>query len=165
MLLGYSPVISDGEPTEPHGGGDNALGAPDYDGVNACESQGVCTFVSLGDGGSVTVGFTDNLLAGSDDDTADLCIYEVGPDIEDTLVEISADNATWLPVGTIFGSTTTIDIDAFGHGSSSLFAYIRLTDDPNEGGQSERTVGADIDAVEALTSVPNGEDELPATGS
>lgn len=158
-LTDYSPVIVNGEPTDPYRGGANALGAPDYDGANSCASQDSCTYVSLGDGGSVTLRFVDNFLTGSDNADPDLWIYEIGPDVEDTFVEISADNITWVAVGKVFGSTSTIDIDAFGYGSSSAFSYIRLTDDTDEGGQSGETVGADIDAVEALTSVPNSTDQ------
>lgn len=158
-VINYSPVIVGGEPTNPYRGADNALGAPDYAGQTSCASQGACTYVSLGDGGSITLRFVDNFLTGSDDADPDLWIYEIGPDVEDTFVEISTDNIVWVSVGEVSGSTSTIDIDAFGYGASSAFSYIRLTDDPNEGGQSGPTVGADIDAVEALSSVANSTDQ------
>ncbi|MDP2314683.1 MAG: hypothetical protein Q8P41_17400 [Pseudomonadota bacterium] len=153
IVIDYAPVILGEEPTEPHRGGDNALEAPDYAGVNSCSSMGTCTFVSLGDGGSITLGFLDHLIVASGDAAPDLRIYEVGPDIEDTFVEISGDNATWLSVGAVFGSTATIDIDAYGPESGSTFVYVRLTDDSSQGRQSKGTVGADIDAVEALSFV------------
>ncbi len=150
----FSPVIKSGEPTAPHLGADNAVGAPDYINVNVCADAASCTWVSLGDGGSITLRFVDNALTGSDNTDPDLWIYEIGPDVEDTYVEISSDGVLWNPVGKVFGSTSTVDVDAFGFGSGDSFSYVRLTDDPNEGGQSGATVGADIDAVEALTTVP-----------
>ncbi len=150
----FSPVIQSGQPTSPYLDPSNALGAPDYAGGSTCPDAPSCTFVSLGDGGSITVWFEDNALTGSDNADPDLWIYEVGPDVEDTFVEISADGTTWHPVGKVFGSTSTVDIDAYGFGTGDAFHYVRLTDDPDEGGQSGDTVGADIDAVEALTSVP-----------
>ena len=76
----------------------------------------------------------------------------MGPDVEDTFVEISVEGAVWHPVGKVFGSTAGIDIDAFGFGPGDHFSFIRLTDDGNEGGQTGDTVGADIDAVGAIAS-------------
>lgn len=150
-VVAFAPAAG---PSAPHLEPTNALGAPNYNNVNSCPSALACTFVSLGSGGSITLEFVDNYLTGSDNTDPDLWIYEVGPDVEDTFVEISPDNVTWFPVGKVFGSTSSVDIDAFGHGSSTSFRFVRLTDDPNEGGTSGATAGADIDAVEALTSVP-----------
>ena len=53
----------------------------------------------------------------------------------------------------ITGSSAGIDIDAFGFGPSDQFAFVRLTDDPDEGGQSGIFLGADIDAVGAISTV------------
>jgi hypothetical protein len=152
-FVNYSPVINSGQPTDPYRGASNAVGLPDYSGANTCASQGTCTFVSLGDGGSITLQFVDNKLTGSGDSALDIWIFEVGPDIEDTFVEISKDGITWSAVGKVFGSTAGINIDAYGFGISDLFSYVRLTDDTNEGGQSGNTVGADIDAVGAISTV------------
>jgi hypothetical protein len=58
--------------TDPHLGSANARQLPNYAGVNACASQASCTFVSLGDGGSLTLRFIDNALAGSDCAALDL---------------------------------------------------------------------------------------------
>ena len=98
--------------------------------------------------------FTDNVLTGSDDDSDDLWIFEVGPDVEDTTVDVSVDGITWLSVGLVTGNTRGIDIDAFGFSSSSAFSFVRLIDVANEGGQSGGTVGADIDAVGAISTRP-----------
>lgn len=147
-----SYAVGGGGVTAPHQNPDNALGLPDYTGVNGCGAD--CAFVSLGDGGSVVLRFIDNLLTGSGNNALDLWIFEVGPDIEDTFVEISKDGITYTSVGKVFGSTAGIDIDAFGFGIADKFAYLRLTDDTNEGGQTGNTAGADIDAVGAISTVP-----------
>lgn len=155
-LISYSPA---GPPSLPHQGGFNALGLPNYIGVNSCADQASCTFVSLGGGGRIVLRFDDNKLTGSGltgsaDGVLDLWIFEVGPNVEDTFVEISKDGVNWSSVGKVFGSTAGIDIDSFGFTTADLFGYIRLTDDINEGGTgSGGTVGADIDAVGAISTV------------
>jgi hypothetical protein len=150
-LVSYA--VGGGGVTNPHQGAANATGLPDYAGANGCASQADCTFVSLGDGGSVTLQFVDNRLTGSGSAALDLWVFEVGPDIEDTFIDISKDGVTWFPVGKVFGSTAGIDIDAFGFGVGDQFAFVRLTDDTNEGAQSGGTAGADIDAVGAISTV------------
>jgi hypothetical protein len=132
---------------------DNALGAPDFNGVTNCTSQASCTFLSLGSGGSAVFQFVDNFLTGSGDSDLDLWVFEVGPDVEDTFVEVSTDGIIWTAVGKVFGATSGIDVDAFGFTTSSMLSYVRLTDDPNEGNNFGRTPGADIDSVGAITSV------------
>lgn len=150
-LISYTPA---GPPSVPHQGGFNALGAPNYAGVNSCANQAACTFVSLGNGGSIVLRFDDNKLTGSDSNALDIWVFEVGPNVEDTFVDISMDGITWFSVGKVFGSTEGIDIDAFGFGSTDQFGFVRLTDDVNEGGGgSGGTVGADIDAVGAISTV------------
>ncbi len=113
--------------------------------------------VSLGDGGRITVRFDDNVLTGSGDATKDLHIFEVGPDVEDCFVEISADGTTWISVGAITGSTSSIDIDPFiaqaGFSSSQPFRFVRITDDGDKDDQSGSSVGADIEAVGAISSI------------
>lgn len=143
--------VGGGGATDPHKVPANALGLPNYTGTNSCAAT--CTFVSLGDGGSIVLRFVDNRLTGSGNNALDLWVFEVGPDIEDTFVEISKDGIAYTAVGKVFGSTAGIDIDAFGFGIADEFAYIRLTDDTNEGGQAGATVGADIDAVGAISTV------------
>jgi PEP-CTERM motif len=150
-LVSYA--VGGGGVTAPHQGAANAAGLPDYTGTNGCASQAACSFVSLGDGGSVTLQFVDNRLTGSGSNALDLWVFEVGPDVEDTFIDISKDGVTWFPVGKVFGSTAGIDIDAFGFGVADQFAFVRLTDDTNEGLQSGSTAGADIDAVGAISTV------------
>ncbi|MBD2001636.1 MULTISPECIES: PEP-CTERM sorting domain-containing protein, partial [Cyanophyceae] len=57
-------------------------------------------------------------------------------------------------VGKISGSTSGIDIDAFGWTQGDLFSYMRLSDDPNFGNTGTNTPGSDIDAVGVISSVP-----------
>jgi hypothetical protein len=140
-------------PSVPHQGAANALGAPNYAGVNSCASQAACSFVSLGAGGELILRFTDNVLTGSNSNAFDLWIFEVGPNVEDTTVDISINGLDWLNVGFVTGSTRGVDIDAFGYGSSSAFSFVRLTDVFGEGGTGNGgTVGADIDAVGAIST-------------
>jgi hypothetical protein len=138
--------VGSGGVTNPYKITSNALGAPNYDG-------GV-QYVSLGSGGSIVLKFTDNSLTGSGNSNLDLWIFEVGPDVEDTFVEISKNGTAWSNVGAVTGSTSGIDIDAFGFGTTDFFSYVRLTDDPNKDSTSGVTAGADIDAVGAITTAP-----------
>jgi len=147
-VVDYSPVIKNGEPDAAHRVSAEALGIPDF-----TSGPGV-DFVSLGDGGSITLQFTDNSLTGSGNSDDDLWIFEIGPDVEDTFVEISMNNSDWHSVGKVFGSTAGIDIDFYGWGVLDFFSFVRLTDDGGEGLQTGITVGADIDAVGAISSAP-----------
>lgn len=148
-VVSYDPNIQGGAPDEPHRDPSKALGPPDCPDSTTPSTRPVC-WVSLGSGGSITLEFTDNLLAGSGDTDPDLWIFEVGPDVEDTFVEISKDGTNWEDVGKVGGSTAGVDIDNFGFGPADEFFFVRLTDDPNEGDSgTQETVGADIDAVGA----------------
>lgn len=152
-VISYDPAFGGGNvPTEPHQGTANALGVPDYAGGVLCASQADCPYVSLGAGGRIVLQFIDNLLTGSDSSADDLWIFEVGPDVEDTTVDISADGLTWFSVGLVTGSTRGIDIDFYGFGSGHAFSFVRLTDVLGEGGTTGPTVGADIDAVGAIST-------------
>lgn len=148
-VVSYDPAFGGGAvPTHPNFlDPDEALGPPDYTGGSTGTGS-----VSLGSGGRLILQFVDNVLTGSDNADFDLHIFEVGPDVEDTFVDISSDGVTWFSVGKVFGSTSSIDLDAFGFGSLHTFSYVRLTDDPNEGGTGGATVGADIDAVGAIST-------------
>jgi hypothetical protein len=148
VVVDYSPVIKSGEPDAAHLVSAEALGIPDY-----TSGPGVDYF-SLGVGGSINQQIKDNYLSGSGNSDDDLWIFEIGPDVEDTFVEISKNNSEWFSVGKVTGSTKGIDIDFFGYGVLDFFSFVRLTDDTNEGGQTGITVGADIDAVGAISSAP-----------
>jgi len=146
-----NPAATDPDGIDPT----DALGPPDY-----VDPKGA---VSLGRGGSITLMFQDNSLTGSGDTAYDLWVFEVGPDVEDTFVEISMDGLSWHSVGKVTGGTRGINIDAYGWGTDDAFTYVRLTDDPNEGGSSGASVGADIDALGALSSGPGNPPSFGAT--
>ncbi|MBU6236831.1 MAG: hypothetical protein KGQ51_03315 [Planctomycetes bacterium] len=126
-----------------------ALGVPNYSSVGEPRpNQGV---VSLGRGGVLVVRFDDNILTGSDDASPDLAVYEVGA-AELVRVEVSSDGVNYTSVGSASYNSPFIDLDQFGFNSLSQLYFVRLTDEPNEGGISGDSVGADIDAVGALSS-------------
>lgn len=156
----------------------NALGAPDVNTTNglACflsPSTSNCLFTSLGEGGSLVLQFTDNLLTGSSpsgsvvgvgDGFNDLYVFEVGV-AESTSVEISANGTDWHTVGQIGGGGSGIgvfsygfDIDTLGFGYGDAFSFVRIVDLLIDPGSSP--AGADIDAVGAISTVP-----LPATAA
>lgn len=148
-VVSYDPAFGGGAvPTTTYQDDTRALGIPDYTTVSST------TYVSLGAGGQLVLRFTDNSLTGSGSSALDLWIFEIGPDVEDTTVDISKNGSTWFSVGAVGGSTSGIDIDAYGFGTSDFFSFVRLTDVKTEGAQSGSTVGADIDAVGAISSAP-----------
>jgi OmpA-OmpF porin, OOP family len=125
--------------------GKTALGVPDYTGQHADGSDYVC----LGHGGSLTVRFDDNALV--DVKGPDLYVFEIGPDVEATLVEISEDGRKWISVGRAAGSLSSVDIGPHSK-PSQVFRFVRLTDDPKQGDGGGTWPGADIDAVGAIGS-------------
>ncbi|WP_197424584.1 hypothetical protein [Phenylobacterium sp. CCH12-B4] len=132
-VVSYQPGLEGAAPSAGFQGAFNALGAPDYSGANSCATTAACDFVSLGVGGALVLQFTNNVLTGSGNDADDLWIFEIGPDVEDTTVDVSVDGITWLSVGGVTGSTRGIDIDAFGYGTSAAFSFVRLIDVAGEG--------------------------------
>ncbi|MBT8442750.1 MAG: PEP-CTERM sorting domain-containing protein [Gammaproteobacteria bacterium] len=152
----FDPVNNVDVPLPAYRGADNALGVPDVDiqaviDCGAAPSVDNCNFVSLGVGGSLTVQFTDNLLTGSGNADADLWIFEAGPQ-EDTFVDISVDGFNWASVGVYASFALGVDIDAFGFDATDSFAFVRLRDDPAQGNTTGITVGADIDAIGAIST-------------
>jgi hypothetical protein len=126
-----------------------ALGAPNYSSVGEPRpNQGV---VSLGRGGVLVLRFDNNILTGSGDSSPDLAVYEVG-NAELVRVEVSSDGVTYTSVGSASFNSPLIDLDQYGFNALSQLYFVRLTDEPNEGGISGDSVGADIDAVGALSS-------------
>ena len=163
-LIRYAPTHSGGPaPTNANYlDPDEALGIPDYHAPYGS--------VSLGRGGLIELRFIDNRLTNSGSADHDLHIFEVGPDVEDTFVAIKPTPATaallgpafdangdgYYEVGKVYGSTSSIDIDALFPGfepGTLVFHAVQLIDDYNEGGGSGSTVDADIDAVGAIESV------------
>ena len=139
----------------------SALGANDWTadmvGVN---QWGPDIGVALGNGGFLTLEFTDNAFGSSGNDESDVWIFEIGGLPEEMSVEISVDGVAWLDVGiadrpnAAFDYGVGIDIDPFFNSSngfdiSTRFSFIRVTDTGNNtygGGKA----GADIDAVAAI---------------
>jgi len=147
-VVAYEPSYGGGStPTGKWLDSKQALGTPNYTGGSNGDGA-----VSLGDGGRITLQFTDNALTGSNDNSPDLYIFEVGTSVEDMLVEISKDGINFNAVGKVFGSTSSVDIDSYGFTASDRFYYVRLTDVAAHTGTSD-SIGADIDAVGAITSV------------
>ncbi len=163
-VIKYDPLFNRGPaPSTNFQDTNKALGAPDY-----VSNSG---YVSLGRGGLIELLFTNNILSNSGNNgKTDLHIFEVGPDVEDTFVAIRPTASTlplldpskdankdgFFEVGKIFGSTSSIDIDAIFPGFAAgklLFDAVQLIDDPNEGNRSGVTVGADIDSVGAISSL------------
>ncbi len=116
-----------------------SLGIPDYD--KAAEDF----YVTLGCRGTLTLRFDDNVL--TDIDGPDLYVFEIGPAVEATQLEISVDGATWIDVGRISGATAAVDISS-AIDPGDAFSYVRLTD--LAGSCNGNWPGADIDAVGAI---------------
>lgn len=141
---GPAPIAGLDDPTQ-------ALGPPNFSGSG--EPLPNENVVSLGRGGQIVLEFNNNFLTGSGDANPDLMIFEVG-DSEEVLVEVSVDNIRYIPVGRASAASPKIDIDAFGFNPNSRIAFVRLTDVANQGATTGDSVGADIDAVGAISSVP-----------
>ena len=150
-VANYSPDAGNGQPALVHRNPFAALGAPDCNGRGPEPIDGQFA-VSMGLGGTLTLQFTDNYLTGSGNAAGDLVIFEVG-EIESVLVEISRDGINFFDVGIVGGLTSQIDIDQFGFGVDDRFSFVRLTD-LRQGNTTGSSLGADIDAVGAISSVP-----------
>ena len=140
-----------------------ALGVPDY--------AGDLEHVTLG-AGFIKLGFTNNTLINSGNEDPDLFVFEVGPAVEGSAIELRPLNSTtediliannildsdgdgFYEFGTIGGSTASVDIDSFFDGleaNSLQFDAIKIFD--FQGGCGGATPGPDIDAVCALSSLP-----------
>lgn len=117
-----------------------ALGPPDYE----VERWHTPRAVTLGNGGSITLGFSHGVLV--DTEGPDLFIFEIGPGVEAMTVEISADGKTWISVGEAPGGPCAIDIHTYVE-PGEAFRYVRIHDVPFQGAESDVWPGADIDAV------------------
>ncbi len=147
----YTPLATGGPaPAAGLDVADDALGIPNYSGSGEpVAGQGA---VSLGRGGRLVLEFNNNLLTGSGDANPDLAVFEVG-DSEEVLVEVSADGNRYTTIGIASAANPLLDIDAAGFNTNSRIAFVRLTDIGVQGSQSGDSVGADIDAVGAISSV------------
>lgn len=127
--------------------------------------------VSLGEGGSITLGFNNNQIVNSGDSNPDVWVFEIGPLVEASQIELrpsdqntvdilnseripDSDLDGYFDFGVIAGSTSSLDIDSFVKGypyAELRFDAIQITDVPTE--CLGNTPGADIDAVCALSSL------------
>lgn len=159
VVLSFEPGSP--APAEAYAHPGHALGPPDYDGLPVCPEQATCTFVSLGSGGRLTLGFSAPMQAGDGTPEPDLWVYEVGPALESTSVELSLDGTSWIPVGATREGRPGVDLDAVGLPTGTVFAFVRLTDDAEDGASTGPSAGADIDAV-AVAMRPSTPAEPPA---
>ncbi len=113
------------------------LNVPDYD------SYADTNYVTLGAGGSIVLEFNIDIFDGEGND---IYIFEIGPDVEATKVEVSSDLQTWIYVGDADGSLSGVDLNGK-IADGECFRYVRITDLDMTGGSYP---GADIDAVAGL---------------
>ncbi|MBQ3077769.1 MAG: S-layer homology domain-containing protein, partial [Clostridia bacterium] len=125
---------------------ENILGAPDYD--EATDTNGY----TVGARGSITLEFEIFI---TDGEGMDIYVFEVGPDVEPTRVEVSTDLVNWIDVGVAEGSLSGVDL-AGKVPADGKYRYVRITD---LNGQGSGWPGADIDAVAGLNA------KVPASGS
>ncbi len=150
---GYQPSLQGGAvPVAGFNQTVDALGIPNFSGTAGIEPGANQGAISLGNGGRLIVEFTDNILTGSDSNRPDLVVFEVG-ESESVAVDVSPDGVTYTSVGFIDGFNKTIDLDQYGFNSRSRLRFVRLTDVLNNGAVVGDNVGADIDAVGAISSV------------
>lgn len=142
-VVSYVPGIPAPLPLYTHP--ERALGEPDYDYYKDD------SYVSLGCKGQLTLQFISNGFIDIEGD--DLYFFEIGPSVESFTVEISSDGEDWIYIGTLPGSTCSIDIGKSQRvrTENKVYYYVRITDlgDFCRG----PTPGADIDAVGAIGGV------------
>ncbi|MFO7890149.1 MAG: hypothetical protein R6V04_07395 [bacterium] len=149
-VIFYDPgAMGDNTGDEPHKqyqNPKNALGAPD------CITDNDIGFVSLGNGGTLILKFTDNIPINGPG--ADLAVFEVGND-EPINVWISHDNKTYLPLEKTPDSNYKFNFISEPETSYSYkFVKIRdIYDYTVSTDSSDLATGADIDAVAALNTV------------
>ncbi|WP_432798771.1 PEP-CTERM sorting domain-containing protein [Poriferisphaera sp. WC338] len=108
-------------------------------------------YVSLGNGGSIILEFTDNaLIDGAGDD---IRIFEVGnPDTYELSISVDGSNGSWIFIGSA-SVTASFDIGAAtGVSPTAQYRFVKL-DDGNAILTPAPVAGLDLDAVEALNSV------------
>ncbi|MEE3419657.1 MAG: S-layer homology domain-containing protein [Lachnospiraceae bacterium] len=114
-----------------------ALGLP-------CEDEDMS--YTLGAGGTLTLGFDIGIYDG---DGLDIYVFEVGPSVEATKVEVSNDLQTWYDIGVAKGATAGLDMNGKVP-EKARFRYVRLTDLKSD--PYGEWPGADIQGVSGLNS-------------
>ncbi|MBN1572424.1 MAG: hypothetical protein JW984_04425 [Deltaproteobacteria bacterium] len=123
----------------------NAIGLPNYRIMLSNDE------VTLGCRGSITLEFSRVRLI--DGDGCDICVFEVGDDVEATYLEISEDGEHWINIGRIHGGIFCVDIGQEERVKFyNRFRYVRLTD---LGDQCKygNYPGAEIDAVGIINGI------------
>jgi hypothetical protein len=113
--------------------------------------------LTLGNGGSVTVQFSDNVLTdqNSVEGGADLVLFDLGVDGEEVTIEISADGGLWINIGThelLAGGPTAIDIGPFVNAGDE-FQFVRVTDVPLSFTASNEFEGPDLDGIGVISAL------------
>ena len=121
---------------------EKTIGVPDVDTITSGYGE-----LCLGKGGYIVLEFD---VAIYDGEGLDIYVFEVGPAVEATTVEVSSDLVTWYNVGVAKGRTAGVDLSGLVP-EGSRFRYVRLTD---AGGNdyNSRWPGPDIDAVSGLNT-------------
>ena len=126
-----TPWTSDARAMDPN----SILGKPDY---NSSTEE---NYITLGADGVIVLGF--NVFI-TDGEGLDIYVFEIGPDVEATKVEVSNDLINWIYVGDANGAISGVDINGK-IPVDGKYRYIRLTD--LKVAPSSAWPGADIDAV------------------
>lgn len=159
VVLDYDPILVDGDPaddeaTDPQ----TALGSPD---ARPTPPLGA---VSLGEGGSLTLGFAPCVLGTDGTPAPDLVIHEHGY-LERTTVALVPTVRSRAALAGVTGLDGHVAIDAPADGSGididaaladirqddREFSAVRLVDVAGQGEYTPDTPGADIDAVQVVT--------------
>ncbi len=134
-----------GEPHKKYQNTNNALGKPD------CSAYNDTGFVSLGNGGTLIIKFSDNILVNGPG--PDLQIFEVGSD-ENVNVWVSRDNKIYIPLKKHNDSGYLFNFDVQAEKSYD-YRYVKIRDvydDSIVPDSTDEAAGADIDAVSALNT-------------
>ncbi len=161
-----------------------AVGVSDY--LNDYDGS----YVALGTGGIIKLGFTNNVVVNSGDTEPDIWVFEIGGLVEGSSIELKPcdsitksilinegigdiDGDGYFDFGGIGGATAFLEIDGFLSGSYNYgelkFRAIKITDIGNT--PCTISAGADIDAVCAISSqiadcacTPNGTEIIDDCG-
>ncbi len=156
-VVAFSPGIVASGPTAANQGADNALRLPNDTGGGACSSAATCKFVSLGVGGTITLRFDDNRLTRQRQRQRQRKRRPVDlrgrPGLGGHRRRDQQERLGLARCRKVTGRTRGLDIDAFGWIPADPFAFVRLRDDPDLDDRSGASVGADIDAAGAISTV------------
>jgi OOP family OmpA-OmpF porin len=138
---GSTGAETGGEPDTDFQKPESALGVPDW---SADDRPG---FVALGSGGTLILQFSDNVLL--DGPGPDLCIFLA--DTDDVNVWISHDGRIFHFAGRASRKKPCIDILPCAE-PGFVYPFVKIRDDPLQGGETNPALGADIDAVGAVNT-------------